>query len=537
MNTHLSSAKKAFKNQDYKACITHSLQTLSQNEKDFRAWKLCALSLWEMGKNLKAIEYLEHSLCIFEDDISTWVTLAEMYRKVNQPQKSIEILSNLIPSTNADLYFNLARAYTDVNNFSEAIRYYQEVLNISPKDVEAMYNLGNQFLIIKDTENAIKIFQKASELGYKNAKINLASIYCEMFEEEKALEIYKSLKMSKSKDAYYYFNYANALKYALLFKESKKMYKKAISMAPNPCFMINYAHLLLSIGEYDEGFMNYQARLFLENQLPYGVDKKLVIPTFDRDIKEKNILLYHEQGFGDTLMFSRFIDKLNLPAKNIQILPQPKLVSLFADRWGNRVRKNHLQITPYDVAIPLTSLPYILGSERLEINLLKGKSPLHISKVKKIGVFFTSFSHSQSSSDRSIAPERLFECLEGFEVYSLQPESTAKNICKKFGVIDLSTHITDFKSTLKYLEELDLLITIDSSIAHLAGSYGIPTIVLLPKRYDWRWGMLGQNSFKNGQFIGIQSHWYDCVLGIAQEKNEDWDEVLRTLRNYLSGVM
>lgn len=526
-------AIKAYNNQDYQTCITHCVQILSKDQKDFKAWKLCAFSLWEIGEKLKAIEYLEHSLCIFEDDISAWVSLAEMYRKVLRPQKSIEILSALTPSTSADLYFNLARAYTDLGGIPEAIKSYQEVLKISPTDVEAMYNLGNQYLQIKDICKAKEMFEKASKLGHQDSKINLAYTYCKDFEEDKAIQIYKSLNDSQSQNAYFYFNYANALRYSLDFEESKKMYQKAISLTPDPIFFINYAYLLLSLGEYKEGFENYQKRLMLENILPLGVDKNRTLRSYQKDIEQKNILIYHEQGLGDTLMFSRFIDKIIPLAKNVQILVQPKLTSIFSDRYVGLVREKTSQITPYDIAFPFPSLPYILGIEK-NLPSTCGTSPLQLKQIKKIGVFFTSYSMSDDSAHRSIMPQKLLECLKGFELYSFQVEGIAKNICKEYDVVDLSNKITDFSSSLQHLKELDLLITIDSAIAHLAGNYGIATIVLLPKRYDWRWGQLGQDNLIDGRFCGIQSPWYDCVVGIAQEKSGDWDSVLEIVKKYLN---
>lgn len=533
---YLALATQAYNNQDYQTCITYCVQILSKNQKDFQTWKLCAFALWEIDEKFKAIEYLEYSLCIFEDDISAWVSLAEMYRKVLEPQKSIEILSNFIPSTSADLYFNLARAYTDLGGISEAIKCYQEVLKISPTDVEAMHNLGNQYLQIKDIHQAKEMFEKASKLGHQNSKINLAFIYCKNFEENKAIQIYKSLNDSQSQNAYFYFNYANALRYSLDFEESKKMYQKAISLTPDPIFFINYAYLLLSLGEYTEGFKHYQKRLMLENILPLGVDKNRTLRSYQKDIEEKNILIYHEQGLGDTLMFSRFIDKAISVAKNVQILVQRELVSIFSDRYVGLVRGKTSQITSYDVALPFPSLPYVLGIEK-DPPSISGTSPLQLKKVKKIGVFFTSYSGSDDSIDRSIPPEKLLECLRGFEVYSLQPESNAKNIYKQYDVIDLGSRIIDFNSTLQHLKELDLLITIDSAIAHLAGNYGIATIVLLPKRYDWRWGKLGQDNLADGKFCGIQSPWYDRVVGIAQEKSGDWDSVLKIIKKYLNDRM
>lgn len=529
----LTLATKAYNNQDYQTCISYCAQILSNNQKDYQTWKLCAFALWEIGEKLKAIEYLEYSLCIFEDDISAWVTLAEMYRKVSNPQKSTEILSNFIPSTSADLYFNLARAYSDIGGIPEAIKNYQEVLKIAPTDLEAMYNLGNQYLQIKDIYKAKEMFEKASKMGHQNSKINLAYIYCKNFEENKAIQIYKNLSDFQSQNAYFYFNYANALWYSLDFEESKKMYQKAISLTPDPIFFINYAYLLLSLGEYKEGFEHYQKRLMLENILPLGVDKNRTLRSYQKDIKQQNILIYHEQGLGDSLMFSRFIDRIIPLAKNVQILVQPKLVSIFSDRYMGLVREKASQITPYDVALPLLSLPYILDIEK-DLPSISGTSALQLKEIKKIGVFFTSYSMSNDSIDRSIDPQKLLECLKGFEIYSLQPEGVPKNICKQYNVVDLSSKIVDFSSTLQYLKGLDLLITIDSAIAHLAGNYGIATIVLLPKRYDWRWGKLGQDNLIDGKFCPICSPWYDCIVGIAQGKGGDWDSALEILKKYLS---
>lgn len=534
--THSALAIKAYNNQDYQTCITHCIQILSENQKDFKAWKLCAFALWEMGERLKAIEYLEHSLCIFEDDISAWVSLAEMYRKISKPQKSIEILSNFTPSPSPDLYFNLARAYTDIGGIIEAIKNYQEVLKISPIDTQAMHNLGNQYLQLKDIHKAKEMFEKASSLGHQDSKINLAYIYCKNFEEDRAIEIYKSLYESESQNAYFYFNYANALRYNLDFEESKKMYQKAISITPDPIFFINYAYLLLSLGEYEEGFKCYQKRLMLENILPPEVDKNRTLRSYQKDIEQKNILIYHEQGLGDSLMFSRFIDKVIPLAKNVQILVQPQLVNIFSGRYKGLVREKGSEITPYEVALPLPSLPYVLGISK-DIPSICGTSALELKQIKKIGVFFTSYSMSSDSIHRSIAPQKLLECLKGFEIYSFQVEGIEKNICKEYNVVDLSSKITDFSSTLKHLKELDLLITIDSAIAHLAGNYGIATIVLLPKRYDWRWGRLGQANLIDGKFCAIQSPWYDCVVGIAQEKSGDWDSVLEIVEKYLNERM
>ncbi|PAF42913.1 tetratricopeptide repeat-containing glycosyltransferase family protein [Helicobacter sp. 11S03491-1] len=524
MNNHFSAAIAAYQHQEYQECIIFCTKILTQNSSDFETWKLCAFALFALGKILKGIEYLEHALNICPDDLSGWVGLGEMYRQNHQPQKTIEILSSFLPSDFIHLHFNLARAYSDLEDVNQAIKHYKIVLDICPDDLEAMYNLGNQFLKISDFKSAIQEFQKASNLGHEDAKINLAYAYNAHFQEEKALEIYESLKISHSKDAYFYFNYANTLRYALRHEESKIMYQKAIALLDDPVFSLNYAYLLLSLGEYKEGFIYYQKRLLLPNVLPLNISHA------DSDkilLKDKSILIYYEQGFGDSIMFARFLDKPGLIAKDIQILPQTPLFELFAWKWGVCVRENPSKITPYDIAISLPSLPYALGIH--EVGLSQKSSQILPLKIRKIGIFFSSHPDFMYSKDKSIPIKMLLECLEGFEVYSLQIEGIDERLCNQFGVVDLSPKIKNFKDTLRELKKLDLLISADSAIVHLAGSYHIPTIVLLHKRYDWRWGKLGQTGY-------IKSDWYESVIGLAQQEAKNWESVFENLKRYLKNV-
>ncbi|PAF50557.1 tetratricopeptide repeat protein [Helicobacter sp. 13S00477-4] len=513
-----SSAKNAYDKSNYKECISYCVQILSISPLDTQVWKLCAFALFSLGECKKAIEYLEYSLNLCED-VPSKIVLAEMYRRLNNPQKAIEILCGLKLKDNIDFHFNLARAYSDIGDFLKSIQHYSLVLEISPNDVEAMYNLGNQYIRIKDFTNAINLFQKAFDLGYENAGMQLASIYSKHFEEQKALKIYETISIQELKDPYFYFNYANTLRYALYFEESEEMYLKALSLCNDPIFYLNYAYLLLSLGRYKEGFTYYQKRLLLKNILP--IEGLRVIQ--DIDYERKDVLVYYEQGFGDSLMFSRFLDKLKV--KNLQIYIQKPLFRIFSDKYKVNLRYSIDEITPYENAFSLLSLPAILNTSEVSLSAPESKN----FQIKKIGIFFSSHPDFIYFEEKSIPVELLLHSLKGFEIYSLQPEGISREICRKFGVKDLSYKIKDFKDTFIELKKLDLLISIDSAIVHLAGMYNIPTIVLLHKRYDWRWGKLGQ-------IYPIKSDWYDSVLGIAQEQNGDWTGVLKILERHLRNV-
>lgn len=515
-----SSAQAFYSQSRYQECVACCIQILSSNPSDFKTWKLCAFALYALGEKSKAIEYLRHSLNLCGDDLFSWISLGEMYRKVGEPEKTIQVLSALLPNENANLHFNLARAYSDLKDDSRAIKHYRIVLKINPNDAQALHNLGNHMLALKDFKSALSLFKKSFELGFEDAGINLAYVYGAIFEEKKALEIYKNLAVRHSQDAYFYFNYANTLWATLDFEEAQKMYQKAISLLQVPIFYINYSYLLLSLGHYQEGFKYYQKRLLLPNILPLKINPNCL----NRPFEGKSVLVYHEQGFGDSIMFSRFLDQLILKTKEVKIYPQKPLYELFALKWGKRVKQKS-EIGVYESAFSLLSLPAILGTTEIRLEA----EQVFFSKIKKIGVFFSSNQNFVYSSDKSIPPERLLKSLKGFDLYSLQPEGIDEGLCKKFGVKDLSFKIKNFKDTLNELKKLDLLVSVDSAIVHLAGTYQIPTIVLLHKKYDWRWG-------KIGQVWPIKSPWYNSIIGIAQEHSGDWDSVLQILERYLKDV-
>ncbi|PAF43221.1 tetratricopeptide repeat protein [Helicobacter sp. 11S02596-1] len=524
-----SSAKNFYSQNRYQECIDCCIQILSYHPSDVKTWQLCAFALYALGQIDKAIEYLEHSLSLYNDDndkndISLQISLGEMYRKAGNPEKAIAILSSCLPSQNPDLHFNLARALSDGKNHAQAIKHYHAVLAINPNDPLAWHNLGNQLLELKDYQKACIAFKKSFEMGNENAGINLAGVYSALFEEKQALGIYESLWVKHSSDPYFCFNTANTLWATLDFDGAKDLYQKAISLLPDPIFYVNYAYLLLSLGEFEAGFRHYQKRLLLPNILPLPIDTALIC----EDFCDKNVLVYHEQGFGDSLMFARFLDMLTPQVKSLSIYPQKPLHKVFEQQWGKCVKQKQADIPSYERAFSLLSLPAMLGVRAVGLNRLE-RCCQKPKNIKKIGLFFSSNRDFVYFAEKSIPPKLLLKSLKGFDLYSLQPEGIDEGLCKQFGVKDLSHKIKNFDDTLTELKTLDLLVSVDSAIVHLAGMYQIPTIVLLHKKYDWRWGRLGQ-------VYPIKSPWYDSITGIAQERAGDWASVLEILREYLKNV-
>ncbi len=238
-------------------------------------------------------------------------------------------------------------------------------------------------------------------------------------------------------------------------------------------------------------------------------------------------------GLGDSIMFSRFVPLLQKVAKNVLVLIQEPLLPLF-EKFHIPCVCGITQDLEYDVAISLLSLPYALSvSHRQELESLPfcdtPRMETHKIKtygVKKIGICFSTDSTFPESANKNIPFEVLMSALSeaqrlGVEIYSLNKaecENQNENL-NKFGIIQKP--MNDFLQTYEIIKELDLVISIDTAVAHLSGSMGKHTLVLLNKRYDWRWGN------------GISTPWYENVLCMTQSKMGQWNDVAHNLKSYL----
>ena len=303
----------------------------------------------------------------------------------------------------------------------------------------------------------------------------------------------------------------------------------------------NRAAHLLRAGDFVAGFADYEARFAAME----GVDQRVYSqPRWDGSpLKGRSILVYCEQGLGDALQFSRYVPLLAELGARVVLEVQPPLVSLLASIKGveRAVAKSDTP-PPTDFHIPLLSLPYLFGTTLTTIpagvpyflppeQLIESwRAKLdEAPAVRRIGLAWAG--KERPYPNRSCPPEYLAPLfgVNGTRFYSLQigerdrlplpPELAAQ-------VIDLTGNIGDFADTAALIANLDLVITIDTAVAHLAGALGRPVWVLLPKQADWRW-LEGRDD----------SPWYPSMRLFRQGQPGDWptvaDVVVRALREWL----
>ncbi len=604
--------RKLFNCGKWQECIESCIKAISNQKANIEIWGLCALSYGNIGKINEAIECLEEALRLDRkyDNLHNFtlsLNLAEFYRRNNMTLKAIALLKSLLPKDDENLHFNLAKCYGDMQDYEKSIQHYMIAIKLNPKDIHAIFNLANQQAAMGSFKLALKYYALAYEGGMGDAGINLAQIYTSTDDLKSALAIYRELESNYLQDSNFYFNYANALRYNLDFDMSKQAYNKAISIKNDIKYIINFSHLLLSLNDFENGFLLYEHR---KNMIPKSMPKHFLDFSFQsRDellkyIKDKKVALYHEQGFGDSIMFARFLPLLDCKEK-ILFLPK-ELCSLFA--CFNIACNNELHYD-YDIAIPLPSLAFIFAKidfmneillnfrnilldfmhgsethskmnnlefEEIDINDLDTKdlkitndrtrehkipiskilksyeidnkkqdSKSFITQIKndytpnlkgidefikdkkiKIAINFNSNPSFQNAREKSIYPYKLLESLprDRFEYFSLQYEGIDADVAHEFNVKDMSKYIKNFKDSAQILMYMDFVISIDSALAHLSATLGIPTAILLYKRHDWRWGRFGQN----------HTIWYDNTYLFIQKDLHEWGEALKDLHNFLN---
>jgi tetratricopeptide (TPR) repeat protein len=333
--------------------------------------------------------------------------------------------------------------------------------------------------------------------------------------------------------------------------EALKYYEKAIEKRPNysqALFNISTMHFLK--GEYQKAWKYHEARLnfpdAVEREQRYLSVRK--VPKWKGEsLRGKTIFVYSEQGFGDSIQFSRYLPLLKKEkgASKVLFRPQSTLEELFrGSDLETEVLEPYLEKDKfvYDFYIPLLSLPYHFQTTTQNVpktgRYLKAKSE-KVQEYKreyfrdekfKIGIAWQGFLHHSGDQQRSISLKMFLPIFsKNIQIYSLQKgpgEDQLLGLPDSYGVIDLGKTFKDFSDTAAAMENLDLVIAVDTSVAHLAAALGKKTWILLPPIPDWRWGLEGSGSV-----------WYESVRLFRQKRDTDWRDLFEEVAQGLKEIL
>ena len=249
------------------------------------------------------------------------------------------------------------------------------------------------------------------------------------------------------------------------------LYRRILEAAPDLLIARdNLCLALLAAGDYREGFGRYDVRF--EREPPLRVERPtLPYPEWRGEpLAGRSILIWSEQGFGDEIMYARFVRSLAALGARVSILARPPLARLFGGLPAQVIRaEGATRIAPHDYWLMLASLPARLG---ITLETLPGEPYLPVAAERGGGLGVMWVGRATPDPLRSLPPEAGAELLALPGARSLHPEDTGAR---------------DFQDTAEIVAGLDSVITVDTAVAHLAGAMGKRTAILLPFRPDWRW--------------------------------------------------
>ena len=429
--------------------------------------------------------------------------------------------------------------------FDDAEAYIKKAIDILP-DTYFYENLAKIYCEQKKYENAKETFLKGLKLDENNFELTfgLALTYKNLNEKDLALKTYEKALEIKPDSAQVYFNIANMFIQNNETEKGLEYLKKAEELSPND-EEIKYflATIYFKEKDYEKGLPLFEARpsrkiAILTQTMPYSQnDIKL---WQGEDISEKTLFIYYEAGFGNTIMYSRYLPMVKKLCKRLVFKPQTELYNLYKENpiGADEVLQFFRPDFKFDYHLPLLSLPFLLNLDNK--NIFISDKPYLISNdlIKmqyrtkyfantkfKIGIKWQG--NTFSDLNRVIQIENFFKLfdLPNTQFYSFQTFEGSEQLEKikgKYDVIDIGATVKDFRDTAAAISNIDLLICNDSSLLHLAGAMGIRCFGLLPYDYNWRW-----------HTDISKCNWYESVKLFRQKEPDNWNDVFDEVYNII----
>ncbi len=425
-------------------------------------------------------------------------------------------------------------------HYKDAQVFFMKAIELDPTYAEAYSNLGAIHSKFKNFAKAIELYKKAIELkpSYAGVYTNLGNALNKSYEYEEAVYYHNIAIKLAPNESNHYSNIASAYKNLGRFDRAIKFYKKAIELDKNNINAhFDLSTVLLQVGEFKEGFDEYEWRMKKE-QMGFHLkkyEKIYKIPEYiDQELNGKKILIHSEQGFGDSLMVARYVKIIKDKGADVTLYLRDGLGKVFEslECSDQIVERSGKLVLDFDYQISFMSLMRVCDPNLEKIckfyPYLKSQNStlpkLKTSKKLKVGLVWGA-SNTGESYEKKVLKLRGFKDvlqLEEIEFYSLQVGEDSDQIKEFPQVIDLSKNIKDFSDTAHFINELDLVISADTSVAHLSGAMGAKTWVLLQKVPDWRWGVDSSNSI-----------WYKSVKLFIQHSDGHWSSVYKDIKKEL----
>ncbi len=533
------------------------------------------LALYQSGRIDEGIRHYRQLLKRHPDYLDAWINLGDLCGKAGQPESAITawhqglaldadsvlILNNLgvtchaigrhgealqyfrqaaaIDPDRSDLWVWLGNIQMGMGKHAQAEKAYRQALRLSPSDAQVHNNLAVTLGNLGRVEESIAEYRAALALDADLAD-GLNNLALALHKRHESDEAETLLRRCTAKHPDYALGWANlgmVLQGIGKLDEAVKAIDRALVLTPNQAGWIwNQSLAFLTMGDFERGWQGFEARYAPDRGDANFTDPQLPFPMWQGEpLAGKRILLVKEQGFGDQIQCLRFAhDVKSQGAACVGIWVHPAMVGIVATTPGIDEVTIEASRDGYDYWAYLMSLPARLGVNEAclrdqaapyvfpnaEKSALAGR---HIENFaqgrKRVAINWAGNPSHPNDHNRSLPVDLLYRWLDLRDIAWISVQKDRPPATQTWldtgALLPLGDAIHDFSDTAAILANVDLLITIDSAVAHLAGAMGVPTWLLLPANPDYRW-MLDRED----------TPWYPSIRLWRQSGLEQWDTVM-----------
>jgi tetratricopeptide (TPR) repeat protein len=496
------------------------------------------------GRLEEALKAFDKAVSLQPADAAHWKNLGSALIDLNRPDEALLSLRHAL---------DLRPRYADAANlsglilyrkdrFAEALEFFDISVDANPNQADTLHLRALVLQKLGRLEEAVTDGLRSAQLDPTNADThnNLGSIFHELGRFEESMAYYDRALAVRPDYLVALNNKSHLLAELLRFDEALACYEKSLAITPDdPIALWNIALIDMAIGNFEAGWAGREIR--------WKTGLGMAPPNFvqpqwlgDRSIDGKTVLLFADEGIGDCFQFARYVPMMAALGAKVILAVQDPALPLLSRMPGvaECIPKSTVVLPAFDLHCAMSSLPLAfkttLDSIPATVPYLPAPLPARTSEWEprlgshdrlRVGLVWSGNPDHANDRNRSLPLQMLASLLEvDARFVSLQkdPRASDQQLLCGLDIVDMTDRLSDFEDTAALIACLDLVITVDTSVAHLAGGLGCPVWILLPCRPDYRW-LLDR----------ADSPWYPTARLFRQDERRDYRSVLEQVRSEL----
>jgi Flp pilus assembly protein TadD len=510
-----------------------------------------ATQFLDAGHWAEAEACMKRALHANPDNVDTLTSCGLMLLEMRKPGEALTLFRRILTMNPSlpDIWHAAGVCLQMTGSSASAIGHYQRAVKLRPEFAEAHSNLGT--MLIKEGEicDAIGHLRRSVQIHPETAayRHNLGVALCKHFEYAAAIVSFRDALQLDPGNADILGSLGDTLAH-IHDCSAEDFLQRAVELRPDsPEKHWNLALHLLRCGKYTEGWREYEWRWLRPENPPVAYPQPLWRGEPGQHIASTTIFLHAEQGFGDTMQFLRYVPAVVALGAHVMLGVQRRLWRLVMEYL--RQMQSPIPVfcpddtlPPFDWHTPLMSLPLALGTTMDTVPSPIRFTPTISNRTDRqplrVGIAWAGNPSNKGDQERSIPTDALMPLFNvpGCLWISLQIDDTVTRLRGAGISIEQPTQ-QDFLDTAHVIDTLDVVISVDTAVAHLAASQGVDTWILLSFVADWRW------LHPSGQIVGPGGPWYPRARIFRQQKLPDgrsqselWEPVIAEVARALSAA-